>query len=141
MVAPWRLTLTPTVEFPVVATAEILVANPVSFITQKLLIHHLRVGRKKAQDVLYMHDTIELFESNLLRLQVLWHETIGPSLTTNQRSTAIAQASVLFESISDTIREATRIPVDRTIDPRELRLRCELGLSALFADPPASLRP
>jgi hypothetical protein len=140
LVAPWKLTLTPTEAFPVVATAEILVANPVSFITQKLLIHQLRVGGKKAQDVLYLHDTIELFESHLLRLQGLWHETVGPSLTTNQRSTVVAQASALFASVSDTIREATRIPVDRTIDPRELRLRCELGLSALFADPPASLR-
>lgn len=140
LVAPWRLSLTPTEEFPVVDTAEIRVANPVSFITQKLLIHHLRAGRKKAQDILYMHDTIELFESNLQRLQVLWRESVGPSLTTNQRSSAVAQASVLFANISDTIREATRIPVDRTIDPRELRLRCELGLSALFADPPASLR-
>lgn len=141
LVAPWRLTLTPTEELPVVDTAEILVANPVSFITQKLLIHHLRIGSKKAQDLLYVHDTIELFEANLQRLQVLWRETIGPSLTTNQRTAAIAQASVLFESISDTIREATRIPVDRKIDPRALRLRCDLGLTALLVDPPASLRP
>jgi len=134
LVAPWRLTLTPTEELPVVDNTEILVVNPVSFIAQKLLIHHLRVGRKKAQDILYIHDTIELFEANLQRLQALWREKVGPSLTANQRSTTVAQASVLFENISDTIREATRTPVDRTINPTELRLRCELGLTALFAD-------
>ncbi|MBX9928380.1 MAG: nucleotidyltransferase domain-containing protein [Gemmatimonadaceae bacterium] len=141
LVAPWRFPFTPSEEFPVVATAEILVANPVSFIAQKLLIHESRLDRKQAQDVLYLHDTIELFESHLVQLQELWQKTVGPSLGTKQRRTVMAQASTLFKSVSDTVREAARIPVDRTIDPSEIRLRCELGLSQLFAGPPSSLEP
>lgn len=46
LVAPWRLSLTPTEEFPVVHTTEIRVANPVSFITQKLLINRFSGARQ-----------------------------------------------------------------------------------------------
>jgi hypothetical protein len=45
---------------PLRRPADVLVANPVSFIVQKLLIRRSRKPDKQAQDALYIHDTIEL---------------------------------------------------------------------------------
>jgi hypothetical protein len=36
--------------------------------------------------------------------------------------------------MTDAIREAVRIPVDRRIDPAEFRVRCEIGLEQLFQE-------
>jgi len=135
LTAPWKLTIEPTDELPVATPTELLVANPVSFVVQKLLIHRLRRDQKKAQDVLYIHDTTELFGANLQNLHVLWREGVSPSLTANLRDETIARSKALFEAVSDTIREAVRIPMDRHLNPEELRLRCELGLGEVFADP------
>jgi hypothetical protein len=122
---------------PSVLAAEptyISVANPVSFIVQKLLIHHLRVGRKKAQDLLYVHDTIELFATKLPALNALWREKIGPSLTQTQRANALERANAVFDRVTDDIREAVRIPSDRRIDPLEFQQRCKIGLTELLLD-------
>jgi hypothetical protein len=50
---------------PVEGSVELVVPNPVSFIVQKLLIHKRRDDNKKAQDVLYIHDSLELFGASL----------------------------------------------------------------------------
>ncbi|MDB4912383.1 MAG: hypothetical protein JWM95_27 [Gemmatimonadetes bacterium] len=46
-------------------SAKVMIANPVSFIAQKLLIQTARKPDKQSQDILYIHDTLELFASNL----------------------------------------------------------------------------
>lgn len=133
LAAPWHMTLAPSVDLPLSAPAQFMVANPVSFVVQKLLIHHLRRGRKKAQDLLYVHDTIELFSATLPTLNRLWREDVGPSLAPAPRDETLKRAAELFRNVSDTIVDATRIPVDRSVDPGEFRVRCELGLAELFA--------
>jgi len=45
--------------------ATVLVANPTSFLAQKILIHHDRDYKDRAEDLLYTHDRIELFSEHL----------------------------------------------------------------------------
>lgn len=132
--APWRIDLAPSDHLPIAASTHFNVANPVSFIVQRLLIHHLRIGRKKAQDLLYVHDTLDLFAMSLPALNSLWREHVGPSLTRGDRKETHGRAHLLFQNMTDTVREAVRIPVDRRIDPAEFRVRCEIGLEQLFGE-------
>jgi hypothetical protein len=53
-------------------------AEPNSFFVQKLLIHSDHRREKKAEDVLYIHDTLELFGGSLRELRRLWVERIRP---------------------------------------------------------------
>jgi hypothetical protein len=60
--------------------ADVRLPNPVSFIAQKLLIQHLRKPEKRPQDVLYIHDTIDLFGGQLEALAALWREHVRKSV-------------------------------------------------------------
>jgi len=123
LVAPWDI-------------RGIQVVNPVSFVVQKLLIHATRnPPHKRVSDILYIHDTIQLFGSSLGReLRALWEEKVEPSLTMGQRKQIPALAEGIFGSVSDQIRQAARIPVDRQppLRPEEIQEVCRLGLGQLF---------
>lgn len=68
---PWAVRVDNLLGVPLKSEAEIQIANPVSFIAQKLLIQHLRPAGKKAQDALYIHDTLELFGAKLDELNAI----------------------------------------------------------------------
>jgi hypothetical protein len=110
------------------------VANAVTFIVQKLLIHDKRKPSKRAQDVLYIHDTLELFGPALDELVPLWRERIRPALTSKQGETVRDTATKLFQGVSDVLREAARIPQDRRLSPEAIRSACAYGLGELFGD-------
>jgi Nucleotidyltransferase len=133
LVAPWNLDLTPSDALPISVPARVHVANPVSFIAQKLLIHGLRKPDKRSQDLLYIHDTLELFGARLPQLNQLWHAKVGPSLLPADRSAVPRLGRELFAALNDTIREASRkTSADRRLPPEEMRLRAEVGLGELF---------
>lgn len=110
------------------------IANPVTFIVQKLLIHGVRRADKKAQDLLYIHDTLQLFGSRLKPFGHLWRDHIARSLTPAQRRAVTRSNAALFERVSDELRTAARIPLDRTLRPEDMRAACAEGLSRLLAD-------
>ena len=133
LVAPWTIALSSTVELPIAAAAQVLVANPVSFIVQKLLIRDLRTTEKQAQDVLYIHDTIELFGAELALLNTLWRATLAPRLARRTRQLAMERGLDLFGAVNDTTRSAIRqLSTERRLTPTELRLRLETGIRAIF---------
>ena len=45
------------------------IANPVSFLVQKILIHGRRSRDQRAKDILYMYDTIETFATRIAELR------------------------------------------------------------------------
>jgi hypothetical protein len=45
---------------------------------------------------------------------------------------ALATASELFENVTDTIRNAARIPPDRNLQPENLRAAAQYGLNEVF---------
>jgi hypothetical protein len=134
LVAPWSVPVGANTDVPLERPADILLPNPVSFVVQKLLIHEKRRPNKQAQDILYIHDTLELFGGVLDELRTLWIDQVRPSMPNKTAKRAQALAHTTFEQVTDTIREAVRIPQDRTLTPDALRAACEYGLSEILGD-------
>ena len=132
LASPWTLSLSRDMGVPVREPVVVKIANPVSFIAQKLLIHGRRKADKRAQDALYVHDTLELFGGQLAALRTLWSTDLQPAW----RKPTIKRLERLrreqYGSVTDVHRAAVRIPQDRTIAPDLLQARCALGLEEIL---------
>jgi hypothetical protein len=111
------------------------VPNAVVYIAQKLVILRKRKPSERAKDLLYIHDTIELFGVALESLAALWQTTVRPRL---ERIADEVQtlASTQFSEVTDDIRGSSRVAKasGRDLDPEIIRLRCAVGLSAIFSE-------
>jgi hypothetical protein len=132
LLKPWSVRVGPERGVPVTADAEVFVPNPAIYIFQKLLIHAERPPHKKAQDTLYIHDTLELFGGSLDELRRFWLEEVRPALPSKTARRAEALARELFSEVTDTIREAARIPQDRELAPENVQRACGYGLAEIF---------
>ena len=110
------------------------IANPVSFIAQKLLIHQERRPEKRPQDLLYIHDTLETFASHLDELRETWREDVRPSLLPGTAARVEHLVQEQFREVTDAIRTAARIPQDRSLTPQRVRAFCASGLDAIFGN-------
>jgi hypothetical protein len=129
---PWKVRVGPETKAPIERPVDLVVPNPVSFIVQKLLIHKRRDADKKAQDVLYIHDTLELFGSSLGKLRTVWEDEVRTKMPKPTAKRAIAVATELFENVTDVIRGAARIPQDRRLQPENVRAATHYGLEEIF---------
>lgn len=132
LVRPWSVRVGPERRVPIAADVDLFVPNAASFIVQKLLIHSGRPAAKKAQDVLYIHDTLELFGGSLAELHRLWAEEVRPSIATAWARRVEVLADELFAEVTDTFREAARIPQDRPLAPENIQRACGYGLGELL---------
>lgn len=130
---PWLVTI-PTDESGLnEAVADLRVPNPVSFMIQKLLIRDKRVGHKRAQDVLYIHDTLQIFYAAIeTDLAPIWKELEG-TLHHNQQNSVRNGIRELFSKMNDVIREAAAIPTDKK-DPEAMLKLCTEGFEELFGE-------
>lgn len=111
---------------------QVQIANPVNFMVQKLLIHKRRGVRERAKDILYIHDTLDLFGGQLAELRNEWQEKIAFRIPT-RKQTALARVSqTVFDSTSDDIRRAAQISGERSLSPEAIRQACSYGLNKLF---------
>jgi hypothetical protein len=129
---PWSVDLQPNDQMPLAAPATILLPNPVTFIAQRILIRTRRDSDKQAQDVLYIHDTLELFGHDLDVLRDLWTSTVRRELTSKLARSVERLQQEQFRDVTDVIRNAIRIPQDRKLTPEGLRTACAYGLEAIF---------
>ena len=118
---------------PLKKPMDIRVSNPVNFMIQKFLIQQDRPPRKQAQDLLYIHDTLEIFGAQLAQLNARWKDIVAPALDAKARATVLKLADKSFATVTDTIREAARIPQDRKLSPEQLQAACELALSKILS--------
>lgn len=132
--APWQLKVGGGTGSVLPKAVTVHVANPAAFIAQKLLIHGDRRPRKQAQDILYIHDTIQVFGAHLDEISRLWREQVQPTLTASQTAGVRAVQQKIFAAVSEAIREAARIPADRSMRAEDIRAGCELGLSVIFPE-------
>jgi len=128
LAAPWKVRVGAERKVPIERAVDLIVPNPASFIVQKLLIHKHRDADKKAQDVLYIHDTLELFGASLDKLRTVWESEVRPNMSPKTAKRAVVTASELFKNVTDTIRNAARIPQDRDLQPENLRAAIQYGL-------------
>jgi hypothetical protein len=134
LVAPWAVNIGHGTEVPLTPPAEVLLPNPVSFMVQKLLIHKKRRPEKRAQDLLYIHDTLELFGGALEELRGAWRDQVRPSMPPKTARRAEKMARALFENVTEAAREAARIPEPRRLSPETLRAAGEYGLGQILGD-------
>ena len=132
LISPWVVTVGSKESVPLARNADVLVPNPASFIVQKLLIHGSRRADERAQDVLYVHDTLELFGASLDSLRALWESETRPAMPPRTARRAVRVAGDLFREVTDTTREAARIPRDRRPAPEHIRAACRYGLELIL---------
>lgn len=120
--SPWSVTLGE--DWGAYTPLTVQIPNPVSFVVQKLLIHPSRAAGKQAQDLLYIHDTLELFAARLDELRALWGDDIQPNMDPAWVKRVLRAKNDVFDTLSDRIRDAARIPQDRDLDPERMRAMC-----------------
>ncbi len=128
---PWLVHLDPGV-FGIPDRRQVQVANPVSFMAQKLLIHKKRTPADRAKDILYVHDTLQVFGSRLDELRDDWTASVVRQLHPNAARTVVRAPNWLFAEVSDAIRQAASIPKDRRLTPEAVRESCRYGLRQVF---------
>lgn len=128
---PWQVTL--GVDWGVASDTLVRIPNPASFIAQRLLIHDQRPPAKRAQDILYIHDTLELFGGELDALGRLWRATLLPTLHARQQHSLRQVVETIFGSMDDRIRDAAATPADRQLDPEQMRQMCRTALVDMLA--------
>jgi Nucleotidyltransferase len=133
LVRPWLTSIGSDQGFPLPKTIDLQVANPTGFIAQKLLIQHERLPAKRAQDMLYIHDTLELFGGALPELRALWNDEIRSTLPPKVARRVVEISRESFASVTDVLREAARIPQDRTLSPERMRAVCEMALAQVLS--------
>ena len=131
LVEPWVVTLTPDAGVPLDTPMDIRVANPLAFMVQKFLIQDKRPPQKRAQDILYIFDTIALFGGQLEEFQSSWKNLIGPRLE-DQRDKVIKGNEATFSKVTDDIRNAARIPQDRKLTPEEIQVTCQQAFEKIL---------
>lgn len=126
----WTVTLDAT--WSVASPLELRIPNPVSFIVQKLLVHDDRAHGKKAQDLLYIHDTLELFAPELDGLGLIWREHVRNAMHEKWVLTLRQIIEAVFGELNDEIRDAAVIPQDRDLDPERMRAMCYAALGEIL---------
>jgi hypothetical protein len=112
--------------------AKIQIANPVSFLAQKVLIHGKRDRGDRAKDILYMHDTLEVFAARLQKMRELWRDVVAPKLNARSATKVSRAPEVLFVELSDDIRRASEISTERVLSPQAIREACRFGFIQVF---------
>ncbi|QHE88161.1 GSU2403 family nucleotidyltransferase fold protein [Hydrogenophaga sp. BPS33] len=131
MVDPWAITVSKANGFPLENPVDVQVANPLCFMVQKLLIKQDRPPRKQAQDLLYIHDTIQLFGHRLPAFKKSWEDTVGPALAAASK-TVLRECMESFSQVTDTVRQAAAIPQDRKISAEEFQATCRYAFSEIL---------
>jgi hypothetical protein len=132
LVHPWSVQLTAELGVPLSSPANVMLSNPVTFIAQKLLIQKHRKAAKKAQDTLYIHDTLELYGGELAALKALWQERVAPTMHAKTARTVVELQKEQFGAVNDVIRNAARIPQDRVVTAERMQAACAYGLGEIF---------
>jgi len=132
LLSPWKVELGEENGYALSPKRTVQIANPASFLAQKILIHEQRDYKDKAKDLLYMHDTIEVFSENLEALQTLFRNDVAPKLHPRRVVELEAASDKLFGKAEDTIREAARMGTGRKLTPERLVEVGQAGLKEVF---------
>lgn len=132
LLAPWTVRLSHSHGFPFEDPRDLRIANPASFLAHKVLIHNKRTLSKFAKDVLYIHDTLEIFGGRLEDLNRAWRTEVKLQIHPNAVKTIHRAATDLFGQLNDPIRDAARMTESRKLSAEVVRERCNFGLDQIF---------
>lgn len=131
--SPWTVSLDRSKGFPFDEAKQVQIANPSSFLAHKVLIQEKRKQRELAKDILYIHDTLQLFGAELPKLKGEWEKQIKPRIHRNSVREIENGANTIFREVNDTIREAAQIAADRRLSAEAIRESCHMGLGLIFS--------
>jgi len=129
---PWDVMIAPATGYPTPGVRRILVPNVAAFLVQKILIHEKRDRDRRAKDILYIHDTIEIFGGNLAAIREEWANNVRPAIHANAARVVERAAEEYFPEVNDSIREAARIATGRSLTPEMVRELCAFGWQQIF---------
>jgi hypothetical protein len=132
LLSPWEVAFGEENGYPMSPKRTVQIANPASFLAQKILIHGQRDYKDKAKDLLYMHDTIEVLSETLDELKKLFRNNVAPKLHPRRIAEIERGAGTLFDKVTDTIREAALISGARKLSPERLAETSRAGLNEIF---------
>jgi hypothetical protein len=132
LIEPWQVEVSQRTGFELAEAASVLIPNPVSFIVQKALVHFDRKPEKRPGDLLYIHDTIEVFSPILDDLAELWRTSVAPSMGSKTHRELADNITATFGVVTDTLRNAARIMPTRRMDPKVMRQVCSEGLKRIL---------
>jgi hypothetical protein len=118
--------------YPLQDEKEVRIASPSNFIAQKLLIHTRRERRSRAKDLLYVHDTIEIFGASLDVLNREWNLEGRPSLSASAIEVIEQAADTLFATVTGDARAAAQSAIGRSLTGEAIRELCRAGLKFVF---------
>jgi hypothetical protein len=118
--------------FPFSEAKQIQIANPSSFLAQKILIHRDRDRKERSKDILYIHDTLQVFGGRLSGLRTEWTTAVKPRLHENSNKVVERAPENLFGEMNDTVREAARMANSRGLSPEAILETCNVGLKGIF---------
>jgi hypothetical protein len=130
--APWHVELSDTNGFPSAPAVRVQIASPISFLAQKILIHQKRSQSERAKDILYLHDTLQLFGARLPELRSDWLSCVKLQLHTKSVAVIERAPEVLFGRVSDSIRSAALMAAGRILSPEAIREACQFGLTRIL---------
>jgi hypothetical protein len=133
LMEPSAVELSPAKGIPTQEPLFVKVANPVTFISQKLLIRTDRAPAKQAQDTLYVHDTLELFSGELDAMKGVWNDRLRPQIPARTVKKIEELSRSQFAHTTDAIRSAALVAAGRRLTAENVRAACEYGLSEIFA--------
>lgn len=133
LLAPWTVSLSHSHGFLFDDPRDVRIANPASFLAHKVLIHNKRTRSKFAKDVLYIHDTLEIFGARLDDLNLEWRTEVKPRIHPNAVRKIQQAATDLFGELNDPIRDAAQMTGPRKLSPEAVRERCNFGLARVFS--------
>jgi hypothetical protein len=131
LVDPWLVNLGPQQDVPLPGQMDVKVAHPLCFMVQKFLIQQSRPAPKRAQDVLYVYDTIELFGALLDEFNIHWNSRVVPKLGKLADDVRRISAQT-FAEVNDTVRDAARIPQDRSLIPEVIQQTCKYAFEQML---------
>ena len=133
LISPWKVELGEENGYALSPKRRIQIANPASFLAQKILIHKERNYKDRAKDLLYMHDTVEEFSESLDELQNIFRDAVRPKLHPRRTAELDAAADKLFGRVEDTTREAALMATGRKLSPERLAETTQAGLNEIFS--------
>lgn len=133
LASPWKVELGQNNGYPLDPVKQLQIANPASFLAQKILIQGERDRKDRAKDMLYIHDTIEAFSGNLRELRDIFVNDIRSGLHTKRVRELANAAEAMFGSVNDNIRESALMAKGRNLNGEVMIESCRAGLKEIFA--------
>jgi hypothetical protein len=133
LLATWKVEIAAGLGFSAGAATHVRIPNAASFLAQKLLVYRQRAPRDRAKDVLYIHDTLEVFAPNLSRIREQWLRDVKPHL--HPRASRIVERAeeTHFSRVDDVIRNAARAAAGRSLSPERIAHACRTGWGEIFS--------